>query len=269
MTKLTVGIPVYEMRGKGIEYLSFLLEKLNHQTVFPDEILISDNSNDKKIKKFIIKYDSKINIRYIKNYGANDPCTNLNNIIENSKGEYIKFIFQDDFPFSNKLIDKTIKAIQENLDKNWFVCGSNNSNDTENFFNYIKPYFNNRIYLGKNTLGSPSVLTIKNSTESILFDTRFIWLLDCIYYYMLNKKFGPPVLIDQTLVTCRIHTNQLTDVLDHNNKLKEVFLANKLFNKSCLKYYLFIEIFFTHFMRKVKLILKRFLNSPNFNKFYF
>lgn len=267
MTKLTVGIPVYEMKGIGIEYLNFLLNKLNNQTVFPYEILISDNSTDEKIEDFIINYDSKINLRYIKNYGPKDPCSNLNNIIKNSKGDYIKFIFQDDFPFSNKLLDKTIKAVQENPHKNWFICASNNSNDTKYFFNYIKPYFNNRIYLGKNTLGSPSVLTIKNSNESVLFDTRFIWLLDCIYYYMLNKKFGPPVLINETLITCRVHTNQLTDILDNNNKLKEVFLANKVFNKSYLKYYLFIEIFISHFMRKVKLILKRFLNLSNSNTF--
>jgi hypothetical protein len=48
MINLTIGIPVYEMNGMGVDYLSFLLDRLNVQTVFPFEILISDNSTDKK-----------------------------------------------------------------------------------------------------------------------------------------------------------------------------------------------------------------------------
>ena len=79
MINLTIGIPVYEMNGMGVDYLSFLLDRLNVQTEFPFEILISDNSTDKKIEEFVINNDSKIKIRYIRNAGPKDPCTNLNN----------------------------------------------------------------------------------------------------------------------------------------------------------------------------------------------
>lgn len=260
MINLTIGIPVYEMNGMGVYYLSFLLDRLNVQTVFPFEILISDNSTDKKIEEFVINNDSKIKIRYVRNSGPKDPCTNLNNLIKNSKSEYIKFIFQDDFPFSNDLISKTIKAIEENPSNNWFICGSNNTNDNKKFYNYVKPYFNNKIYLGKNTLGSPSVLTVKNSKELLLFDNRFIWLLDCAYYHQLNKKFGPPVIIDEVLITCRIHSDQLTGMLTDTKKIKEVFLAIKIFNKSFFKFYIFIEIFFSHLLNKLKVNVKRTLN---------
>jgi hypothetical protein len=191
----------------------------------------------------------------------------LNNLIKNSKSEYIKFIFQDDFPFSNDLISKTIKAIEKNPDNNWFICGSNNTTDNENFYNYVNPYFNSKIYLGKNTLGSPSVLTVKNSKELLLFDNRFIWLLDCAYYHILNKKFGPPMIIDEVLITCRVHSDQLTDVLTDTKKIKEVFLANKIFNKSFFKFYIFIEIFFSHLLSKLKVNVKRIWNlktSPLF-----
>jgi len=76
----------------------------------------------------------------------------------------------------------------------------------------------------------------------------------------LNKKFGPPVIIDEVLITCRVHSDQLTGVLTDTKKIKEVFLAIKIFNKSFFKFYIFIEIFFSHLLNKLKVNVKRTLN---------
>lgn len=233
------------MNGNGIYYLNKLLNKLNQQTEHPFEIIISDNSLDNKINDFIKSHHTQLNVKYIKNLGLKHPCNNLNNIINNASGDYIKFIFQDDFPYSKKLIEKTKKAINKNPNSNWFVCGSNNFNN-KIYFNTIIPAYNKKIYKGKNTIGSPSVLTIKNSELKVFFDNRFTWLLDCVYYYNLNKKFGSPAIIKDILITNRVHQEQLTEKLRDSMKLKEILFSISLhenFPKNILSK-IFIEAFF-------------------------
>lgn len=266
MIKLTIGIPVYEMKGNGVKHLKSLLKKLEKQTVFPTEILVSDNSINNLIEKYLDEYKSKNKIRYIKNKGQKDPCSNLNNLINNSKGNYLKIVFQDDYPFSDEMIAKTIQRINESPRKRWFVCGSNNSKDDVNFFNTLIPYFNKNIYLGENTIGSPSVLTINNIDDSLYFDNRYVWLLDCIYYYSLYQKFGPPEIINDILVTNGIHSNQLTSTLTDKKKIKEVLFAIREFNNSPWKYFIQLKMYLKIHFSKFKLKLSKSLKNINIEK---
>ena len=249
MIKLTIGIPVYEMNDNGIYYLDKLLNNLKEQTEYPNEIIISDNSIDNKINDFINNYKSRLSIRYVKNLGVKHPCNNLNNIINNASGDYIKFIFQDDFPYSKKLIKKTIEAINKNPNSNWFVCGSNNFNNKV-YFNEIIPSYNKDIYKGKNTIGSPSVLTIKNTKDKIFFDNRFVWLLDCVYYYHLYNRVGPPTILKEVLISNRVHQQQLTEKLKDSQKLKEILFSISLHENFPKKILSKLRILIFHFARK-------------------
>ena len=55
----TIGIPTYEMAGKGVLFLGELLDTINEQIFRDFEVIISDHSIDNEIEKFI-KFDKHV-----------------------------------------------------------------------------------------------------------------------------------------------------------------------------------------------------------------
>ena len=81
------------------------------------------------------------------------------------------------------------------------------------------PEYNDEIYLGNNTISSPSVLAIRNKNV-LTFDESLSWLMDVDYYKRLFDKYGLPEIVENILVVNRlwdgqISTSQITqDIVD-------------------------------------------------------
>lgn len=80
------------------------------------------------------------------------------------------------------------------------------------------------MHIGHNSIGSPSVLCIKNDSELELFDENFKWLMDCDLYRRYKDKYDLPIFLHYPCVAIRIWQNQLTNKLDQSYKNKEVEL---------------------------------------------
>ena len=75
--------------------------------------------------------------------------------------------------------------------------------------------------MGKNTISSPSVLTIKNE-KPLLFDEKLIWLMDVDYYKRCYNKFGNPKIINNINVVNRIGLHQVSNsIVNLSIKIKE------------------------------------------------
>ena len=83
------------------------------------------------------------------------------------------------------------------------------------------PYWTDNIETGNNKLGSPSALTMRRE-ESLLFDERLNWVLDCDYYKRMRAKYGLPQILDEVNVNLGIHEGQTTNVLSDEIKQQEV-----------------------------------------------
>ena len=80
------------------------------------------------------------------------------------------------------------------------------------------PRWNDKILEGKNTISSPSVLSIKRECfDKVKFDKNLVMMMDCDYYYNLRENFGDPIILDDVLITNRIHQNQISSTYDNNN----------------------------------------------------
>lgn len=219
--KISICIPTYEMSGQGPRLLERNLNTVKNQTFTDFEVIISDNSNNDEIKKVCEKEDYRnLNIVYKKN-PIKGMAQNTNEAIKNASGEIIKILYMDDY-LSHK---NSIKNIVENFKGYWLVTGCNHDNGSI-LYNEHKPKYNKKIFLGKNTIGAPSVLSFKNQ-NIIFFDEKMTWLLDCDYYKRLYDLYGEPTILNDINITIGTSDHQVTNILPTKRKIIELFYVCK------------------------------------------
>jgi len=225
--KLSIAIPAYEYHGRGVGFLEYQFKKFNIQSFKDFQIVISDHSEDDEIESFCKLNQYGLNIKYLRNKDLRGSSSaNTNNAIRNCDGEIIKIIFQDDFLWNEESLNKTINAFPS--DAEWLVSGCIHTFDDCVTFRGPKiPYYNEGIYLGNNTISSPSVLSIRNSEGKLFFDERLIWLMDVDYYKSMYDKFGLPVVLGEITVVNRDCNDRLSKTISDNVKIDEAFIVKQ------------------------------------------
>lgn len=210
--KISIAIPTYECYGRGWLYVSELLNSIIKQTYTDYEIVISDQSTDEKIIKTVKFYSNFMDIklvdgRHVKR--SNSP--NANNAIKNCGGDIIKIMFMDDFFVSDNALS-IIAERMKNKDKNWLINGCVHATSIHHLHTPMIPHYNDQIHLGRNTISSPSVLTIRNKNY---FDENLVLLMDCELYKRLYKTYGNPEIVNDFLICNRSHPDQLQNSTNH------------------------------------------------------
>ncbi|MBI3631989.1 MAG: glycosyltransferase family 2 protein [Candidatus Vogelbacteria bacterium] len=207
---ISICIPTYEMYGKGAFFLKRSLGMLTRQTFKDFDVVISDYSKDSEIKDLCEKYKGKLDIHYFKN---NNPVVgmslNVNNAIANATGKLIKILFLDDSLFNENSLTETIRHFDLEKD-HWLVTGCTHTKDGKTFFRPHLAKYHNKIHMGQNTIGSPSVLTIKNDKPP-LFDTNLKWFMDCDYYKRCFDAYGAPKIVDSINVVIGVGSHQISN----------------------------------------------------------
>lgn len=222
MNILSICIPTYEMKGYGHIFLEKSFKILINQTFKDFDVIISDHSRDNLIENLCIEYKDKLKIHYYKNNNnLGSSSANINNAIKNANGKLIKILFQDDFLFNEKSLENIVQNF--NLEKyNWLVTACTRSKDGVTFLGSFYPKYNHLIHLGKNTISSPSVLTIKNESP-LLFDENLLWLMDVDYYKRCYNKFGNPKILNEINVVNRTGAHQVSSsIINLPIKIKEL-----------------------------------------------
>ena len=233
MKTISVAIPTYEMHGKGPGFLRHSFEVLAGQTFQDFEVVVSDNSTTPVIKEVCDEYSAKLDIRYFKNPDpAHGMSSNANNAIRNATGAIIKILFLDDFLRS----EHSLADLAANFDlekDSWLVTGCEHTNDGVTFFKPSVPSYNKDLYIGENTIGSPSVLAIRNKSP-LLFDTHLKWLMDCDYYKRCFDAFGEPKILSESGVVIRTGEHQVTatEITPEIDAAEKAYVKNKFSAKA-------------------------------------
>lgn len=147
----------------------------------------------------------------------------LNRAFKQAQGDLIKVMFTDDYFFDKNALGRIVESHKGN----WSVCGC--VHDVGELVNPHVPRWNKDIIWGKNTIGSPSVLTLVNTGFLPLWDKNLHWLMDCDYYYKLFEDYGRPQIVEDIHVVIGIHENQQTNVLTDEQKNKEYEYIKNIF----------------------------------------
>lgn len=212
MKKISICIPTYEMNGLGIKFLKNNLDIFTKQKFQDFDVVVSDHSQNNEIEKLCLEYKNILDIHYYKNNeNLGNSSANINNAIKKASGKIIKILFQDDFLYN----ENSLKDISENFDIEkdfWLITACEHTKDGISFIRPFYPTYNHNIHLGKNTISSPSVLSIKNN-DPLLFDENLKWLMDCDYYKRCYNNFGKPKILNTISVVNRMGGHQISNTL--------------------------------------------------------
>lgn len=191
MPKISIAIPYSTMKNH-VYFLRRLLDSIAMQTFIDYEVVITQEGTMPE---------------------------NSNAVMRKCKGEFIKLMYMDDF-FSSP---NSLQEIVDNLDESthWLVSGCSHTRDG---VERISPHYaewNDEIKNGINTIGSPSVLTIRNRGH-LEFDELFTWVLDCDLYMRYHKRYGLPKILNTLNVVIGLGEHQMTNLLNEELKLKEI-----------------------------------------------
>jgi glycosyltransferase involved in cell wall biosynthesis len=202
---ISIAIPTFEANGNGWLYLSELLNTISKQTFKDYEVVISDQSSDDKVKQLCNFYSNIMNLNYFDSTHINKGnATNTNYAISKCKSDKIKIIFQDDIFVDDKAMEYFNECFENN--SQWIVCGSFYCKNLNFIDNPMVPKYHDDIWMGNNTISSPSVLAFKGKHY---LDENLTLLVDCDLYKRLYDIYGMPTIIENPLVCNRMHKNQM------------------------------------------------------------
>lgn len=211
--KVSVALPIHNMEDAHF-FLTRNLTSLENQTFKDFEVVITDNSPNRDLKVVVDMFDT-LNTAYFPNDRIG-MAKNTNRAIKESSGDLIKILYLDDYLMPNAL-ENAVANIGEG---GWLASGCLHADPENNIGNPHLPRWNDKIHEGANTIGSPSVVMIRNE-EPLLFDETMSWLLDCDYYKRMHERYGEPILLNSFDVVMGTGKHQMTNLLTEYEKSAE------------------------------------------------
>ncbi|MGA1826351.1 MAG: glycosyltransferase family 2 protein [bacterium] len=235
---ITIAIPTYN----GEEYLRDCLESAINQTYPHTEVLIIDDKSTDNTLAIACAYKSKYNnVRIIKNEQNVGLVSNWNKCLREARGEWVKFLFQDDI-LKPHCIDAMYTAglsyncplvicqrdfiIENNTSSQQKEYFTQNVKKLEHFFStscYISPKKLSKLirnHLCINFIGEPIVLLYnKSKVEQFgYYNSDLSQLCDYEYVIRVATNTGFVFLVD-TLAYFRVHgTSETTKNYDERSE---------------------------------------------------
>jgi glycosyltransferase involved in cell wall biosynthesis len=223
---ISIAMPTYETFGRGCEFLRKNFAQFEKQKFKNFEVVISDHSRDNKIKDLCREYEDSFTIKYFRNEEKRGSLShNTNNAIKNCSGSIIKILFQDDFLYD----EDSLLEINDSFDDDtmWLATSCQHTYDGITIDRKHIPRYNSEIFLGKNTIGNPSVVSFRNQENPILLDEGLTWMVDVDYYMKMHERFGKPKILEATTVVITQWEKQLTNLIPPVLKEKERLMMVK------------------------------------------
>lgn len=248
--EVSIVIPVYN----GEKFIEKCLKSALDQSFSNIEIVIVDDcSNDNtfsKIKKYL-REDRRIN--YLKNDMNLGLAMNWNRCLEHTRGNWIKFLFQDDLLHPD-CIEKMLQSTKESINGTFprFIIGERDFIVEDGVSEILKNYYEQHILrlrdifentvisqsdfsnalkkvgLGINFIGEPTSVMLKRDIfcDYSLFNANLVHLCDLEYWTRIgtNEDF---VYIPEPISSFRVHKDSAS-AFNHSKKAFHVSLLDKV-----------------------------------------
>jgi glycosyltransferase involved in cell wall biosynthesis len=202
MSKISIAIPTYEMKGLGAQYLQELFDSIIRQTYKTVEVVVSDHSQNNEILDVCNKYSQSFSLVYVRNfYDRGNGPANTNIALQHCSGDLIKIMFADDLFTDDRALEKINERFEES-DCKWVVTGFSHTTDGKNFYRPMVPRWSEHLLEGQNFMGGPSICTVRRDSLEY-FDPICKMLMDTEFYHRMRYYHGMPSIIEDICVCSR------------------------------------------------------------------
>lgn len=229
---VSIIIPVYN----GANYVKDAIECALNQTYANVEIIVvNDGSNDNfETEKIALAYGSKIKYYHKTNGGVSSA---LNYGISKMSGEYFSWLSHDDLYDKNKIYNQMQAIINENADISY--CGSQLIDE------YGKKIIGKKTKLsgvyssfdlfklhcyGFSLLGCNFLISKKVIDKAGFFDENMRYCQDIDYWYRMLFEEYKVVIIQDVLVSYRVHGRQVTNFIPERGVIESKIVSDKFIN---------------------------------------
>lgn len=245
---ISVCIPTYN----GAKHILRCLQSIDEQNYSNIEIIISDDYSTDDTLNICEAFLKNCSIPFtLVTHPPKNIADNWNHCIAHAKGEYVKFVFQDD-SLAYNCIEKMVTKMQESkadfvyCNRSFLVDENLQTNaktqqwikrygDLHRYWKLAPEDFEQgKLFLNKasdlfsyplNKIGEPSVTLIRKSLFDTvgLFDTHLQQLTDVELYYRMFAP-GKIAYVNEALIQIGIHADQATQNNIKQNKANEDIL---------------------------------------------
>jgi len=208
MAEISVCIPTYEYKGKGVAYLSELFDSLACQTFQDFDVVISDHSQDDVIMEWCRHCNYDFDITYIRNpNGRGFQAPNTDCALENADGKILKIIYQDDIFVHDEALERIHASFTPGV--KWLIHGFSHTSDGVETHRDCVPQWTDRMIEGDNLLGSPSCVAFRKGSY-LGMDNDIKLLIDTELYHRQRMEFGMPKILPDILIANREHDDRVS-----------------------------------------------------------
>jgi glycosyltransferase involved in cell wall biosynthesis len=210
---ISICIPAY----KRIDYLQKLLQSISIQSFKDFEVIITDDSPDDTVEKFVRNFTGFPNIQYFKNQQVLGTPENWNESIRKAQGTWIKLMHDDDWFADKDSLQIFYEYTLKHTDCRFFFSAYNNVFDKDDVSKEIRLDARGQFLLKESALnlfkkqyvGNPSCTLIKRDV-SLFYDSDFKWVVDFEYYIRCLNQVKSFCYIDQILINVGVNEDQVT-----------------------------------------------------------
>ncbi len=209
--KVTVAIPTYN----NLKDLKRALDSVFMQDYDDYEIVITDDSKNNETEEYINGLNHP-KIRYFHNIPSLGPSANWNSMIEKSKGEYVKILFQDDWFMTKDALRKMVEMMDKHPEADFGYCrqigfkrGTNKvvHRRAQKYVKRLKKDPAELIFA--NRISAPSVVILKQ-TKNYRFDPLIMWGNDSDFYIQAITDNPNFAFLNKELIALGCSETQLT-----------------------------------------------------------
>jgi len=230
--KVSVCIPTYNY-GR---YIAEAIESVLCQSFADFEILVVDDASTDSTEEILRSFaaqDSRV--RYIRHEVNTGMVENWNYCLHEARGEYIKFLFADDYFESRELLEQMVSILDSDDSISLVGCARKFFNSTLGRSEILSLTDRNTLLNGtdvinyclksqQNSIGEPSAVMFRKQQALRGFDCRYRQLVDQEMWFHLLEQ-GRYYHFAEPLCAFRIHNEQQSAV----NVKKSVILEDFLF----------------------------------------
>jgi len=256
---VSICIPTYN----GDKYLAECLDSCLDQSFQDYELVICDDCSTDKTKEIIMAYQKRhAKIRVYENENNLGLVGNWNRCISQAKGEWIKFVFQDDYITKDCLSEFMEQAVPSTfliVSRRNFVLADHGDKKKQDYYNHVirtlenscdklgNIYFPDTIcsaaikHMGMNFIAEPSLIFFRKKIIGELgdFNANLKQICDLEFVLRISSKYGL-TYIPKKICAFRVHEHSTTSE-NINSRYNEIRYLEPAF-------YSYLLLFDKHFI---------------------